>query len=181
MEVDPTTMNREQPPQVLSPVLPLGANQELADLFAADQQDRKDRVAAAEMVARDKARRERVQALLDSGALQYPIDLYHAAMVFQHGLALADYQRAHELARQSAEQGCEQARWLAAAAHDRWLHRQGKPQKYGTQYHWVVDHYELWPVDEATNDAERAAWGVPPLAAAQRTAAEMTRRHPPRP
>lgn len=54
--------------------------------------------------------------------------------------------------------------------------RQGKPQKYGTQYvaagpRWRVwtwgKRYRLWDVDPATTDAERAEWGVPPLAAAQ--------------
>jgi hypothetical protein len=35
------------------------------------------------------------------------------------------------------------------------------------------------PVDPATTDAERAAWDVPPLAAARRRAAELTCGEPP--
>jgi hypothetical protein len=43
---------------------------------------------------------------------------------------------------------------------------QGRPQKYGTQAHRCSDDapWELWPVDSATTDAERAEWDVKPLA-----------------
>ncbi len=63
-----------------------------------------------------------------------------------------------------AELGHRAARWLAAAAHDRWLMRQGKPQKYGTQYVTEGDRWRLWEVDPATTDQERKEWSVPPLA-----------------
>lgn len=41
-------------------------------------------------------------------------------MVFQHGNSLADCWNAHELSSRAAEMGYGPARWLAAAAHDRW-------------------------------------------------------------
>jgi transposase len=66
--------------------------------------------------------------------LQAPEDYFHAAMVFQHGETLDDFWRAHELAKRGAELGHPNCRWLTAAAYDRWLMNQGKPQKYGTQY-----------------------------------------------
>lgn len=101
-------------------------------------------------------------------------DLYHAAIVFQHGEKVDDWRRAHELALRSAELGHSAARWLAAAAHDRWLMGQGKPQKYGTQYRPAGDRWDLYDVDPATTDAERARWNVPPLAEARRRAESIT-------
>ena len=54
------------------------------------------------MAARDADRRRRVRLLIEAGCLVEPADYYHAAMVFQHGIELADYWRAHELALQAA-------------------------------------------------------------------------------
>jgi len=90
-----------------------------------------------------------------------------------------DYWRAHELARKGADLGHRGARWLAAAAYDRWLMRQGKPQKYGTQYVPDGERWRLWEDDPATTDEERKEWCVPPLAEAIRRAEEMTRTRPP--
>jgi len=74
---------------------------------------------------------------------------------------------AHLLAKSAAEQGRDSARWLAAAALDRYLVYSGKPQKYGTQT--VLDPKTEKmvnpPVDPATTDAERAKWHVEPLSA----------------
>ena len=87
---------------------------------------------------------------------------------------------ARELALKAAELGHLQlARWLAAAAYDRWLMLQNKPQKYGTQYRSDGDRWKLWDVDPATTDAERAAWDVPSLAEALALAEELTRDNPP--
>jgi hypothetical protein len=57
--------------------------------------------------------------------------------------------------------------------------RQGKPQRYGTQYMAAGPDgpLELWPVDPSTTDEERARWGVPSfadaLAAADGRVAEL--------
>jgi len=115
-----------------------------------------------------------VRELLGAGTLTSAEDYYHAAMVFQHGKVAADYWQAHELALKSAAMGHRPARWLAAAAYDRWLMRQDKPQKYGTQYRRLGNAWRLWKVDPATTDAERAEWDVPPLDVALRRATEMT-------
>ncbi len=85
-----------------------------------------------DLAGRDRARRRWVAELLAAGAA-HADDLYHAAMVFLHGEKADDWRRAHELALRSAELGHSHARWLAAAAYDRWLMMQGRPQKYGTQ------------------------------------------------
>jgi len=155
----------------------------LRQLYEEDQADRRQvPILGSTLRERDRARRQTVTRLIETGALQTPEDHYHAAMVFQHGETLDDYSQAHELAKRAAELGYSperRARWLAAAALDRSLMHQDKPQKYGTQYRWQGDEYRLWPVDPETTDAEREAWGVPPLEEAQQRAAQLTREHPP--
>jgi len=158
-------------------------NTELQALFEQDQADRSvffeqlDHEQRQQVLQRDRARRQRVEELVGSEALQAPEDYFHAAMVFQHGETLEHFWRAHELARRGEELGHPTCRWLTAAAYDRWLMNQGKPQKYGTQYTSRDDEpYRLWDVDPSTTDEERAAWDVPPLAEALRQAEEHTRR-----
>jgi hypothetical protein len=148
-------------------------NEELRRVFEEDQGDRLAEELPADMRLRDRARRKRVVELLDAGAAETGEDFFHAAMVFQHGEELADYRRAHELALRAAELGHGTGRWLAAAAHDRWLMHEGKPQKYGTQYRGTGDGFELYEVDPATTDEERAEWNVPPLAEARRRAGDL--------
>ena len=140
------------------------ASVELREIFEADQQDRKQVPLQVDVNLRDAARRERVLAIIEAGGLAEPEDYFHAAMVFQHGTDLKDYQRAHQLARKAAEMGYRPGRWLAAAAYDRWLMSQGQPQKYGTQYRDQNGVMVLWTVDPETTDEERAQWDVPPLA-----------------
>lgn len=134
------------------------------------------------MVWADWRHRRRVKRLLKDGLLEAPEDYYHAAMILQHSLAVADYSQAHQLAMRAVELGYTQGRWLAAATLDRWLMRQGKPQKHGTQYtmvgaRWKVwawgKRFRLWDVDPATSDAERAEWGVPALEVAREWAATV--------
>lgn len=123
----------------------------------------------------DAARRQRVTELITAGALADAEDYYHAAMVFQHGMELGDYWRAHELALKAAEMGHRPARWLASAAYDRWLMQQGRAQKYGTQYRTEAGTWTLWEVDPSTTDEERARWDVPRLDEAKRRAALLPR------
>jgi hypothetical protein len=161
-------------------------NDELLSLYTADRQERinQPRMGTSEYTAmreRDRQRRLRAAAILETLASPAAADLYHAALLFQHGDEVEDAWRAYELAGAAAEQGEARARWLTAAAYDRWLMYQDKPQKYGTQY--VADgvRHRLWDVDPSTTDAERAAWNVPPLAEQLRKAEEATRSDPPQP
>ena len=101
--------------------------------------------------------------------------LYHAAWLLNHGDAPAEARRAHELAREAAGRGHAPARWLAAAAYDRWCMYEGRPQRFGTQLVPDGVRIRLWDVDPATTDAERAAWDVPPLAEQQRRAERLSR------
>src|SRR5438270_13941734 len=112
------------------------ASDELRRMFEADQDLRRQPPnspwALARMLRQDSRRRRRVKRLLTAGAVRSPEDEYHAAMMLQHSLRLEDYWQAHTLASQAAEAGYGPARWLTAAAPDRWPLRQGRPQKYGT-------------------------------------------------
>jgi hypothetical protein len=103
-----------------------GPGPELKALFEADQRDRRGDVRWEELQERDRERRRRVEALIEAGALRRAEDYFHAAMVFQHGEEPDDFVRAHELARKATEMGMDQAKWLAAAAIDRWLMVQRK-------------------------------------------------------
>lgn len=158
-------------------------NEELRSIYEADQADRRNVMAhdPAVLMERDRARLRRVDELLAAGEVRDGDDHYHAAMVFQHGDMLDDYLRARELALKAVDLGNRNGRWLAAAALDRWLMRQGQPQKYGTQYRAEGERWRLYDVDGETTDAERAAWDVPPLAECERRAEELDRRSPPRP
>lgn len=156
---------------------------ELRALYEADQQQRQDHptygtVEYAQLRAHDAERRELVRALIAENALTFAEDFYHAAMILQHGEALADIWQAHTLALRATELGHVPARWLAAASLDRWLMYQGRPQKYGTQFVPDGTRYRLWTVDPVTTDAERAAWGVPALEEQARRAERMTRTEP---
>jgi hypothetical protein len=96
-------------------------NQELRGLFDEDQADRRSQL-PVDLAERDQRRRRRVEQLLAEGIVVDPDDLFHAAMVLQHGADRAHYLRAHELAKRAADLGSTRpSRWLAAVAYDRWL------------------------------------------------------------
>ena len=170
---------------------PLGlaqdASAELARLAEADQADRRAFSAGEipwdSVAAGDAARYARVEALLGADRLRTGADLYHAALVFQHGGAPFDFYRAYALARRASEaHGYDGARWLVPRAYDRWLQSIGRPQVYGTQFlSRPPDGHDLhtgghdgdisgwvWSLGEAdldaVTDAERAVWGVRPAA-----------------
>jgi hypothetical protein len=158
-----------------------GLNAELLAIFEADQNDRKS---GAEMdsgvTERDAARRSRVAEIIAVGALQSADDYLHAAFIFQHGDQIDDYWKAHELALKAVELGCSEekkARWMAAASYDRWLIAKGKPQKFGTQFLGDKIGWRLLDYDPVTTDAERAEWGVPPLATSLHRVDDLNKRH----
>src|SRR5262249_43524242 len=155
-------------------------NDELAALYTADRREHNPQTAPPtyeELRERDKQRRERVAAMIAANELQTAEDYFHAAQIFHHGDNLNDYEQAYTLAVKAAEMGHRPARWMAAAACDRWLIEQGKPQKYGTQYVGDGKQLRLIDVDPATTDDERAEWDVPTLAEQIRKAEEVTRKH----
>ena len=162
------------------------ATAELAALFAADQAEHAavppvGTAAYAALRRRDRERRARAVAALARlrGAdVAAPEALYHAAWLLNHGEAPDEARQAHALAREAAARGLAPARWLAAAAYDRWCMYEGRPQRYGTQIVPDGVRYRVWDVEPATTDAERAAWDVPALAVQEARAAALTRREP---
>jgi hypothetical protein len=164
-------------------------NEELRALFIADQAERNDHPEYdtpeyRRLRERDAARRGRVAEMIGEASLTSPEDYFHAALIFQHGETVEDIWQAHELAQRAAEMGATESmgyidsRWLAAAALDRWLMYQGRPQKYGTQFVSDGKRYRLWDLDPATTDEERAASNVPPLEEQLKQAELLTQQNP---
>jgi len=110
----------------------------------------------------DTAHRKTVLDLLRKRRVRSANEVYLAAFVFQHGQCPAHFRFASELAQAAIARGSEKAKWLYAAALDRYLLMSGKPQKFGTQFQLGDDGKpKLSPLDPTTTDAERAAFNVP--------------------
>jgi hypothetical protein len=81
-------------------------------------------------------------------------DYERAAMVFQHGSTPEDILMAHVLAVTALGRGNTDARWLAAATLDRFLHRVKQPQVFGTQFGkqegqpWTMEPYNRTLIDK---------------------------------
>jgi tetratricopeptide (TPR) repeat protein len=153
-------------------------NAELMQLHDEDQGDRAgayEQIDWTQVTPRDQARRKRIDEIIASGGARVADDYYHAAMVYQHGDRPEEIQRAHDLAIKAVELDPkhDRARWLAAAAEDRKLMYEGKPQKWGTQFKKLNGTWVLWQVDPAITDEQREAWNVPPLAESQAHAVQM--------
>ena len=139
------------------------SNPEMIRIFAADQADRKDhpRIDWSVVDPADAARRVRVKALLDKGALTTGEDFEAAAFVFQHGHSAHDFLLAHALAMVALAKGRDKAKWIAAASLDRYLMNIGQPQIFGTQYAKLDTSPTMEPYDRALiSDAFRAELGV---------------------
>lgn len=137
-------------------------NTELRALYEEDKRDAQTYRDDEAFIA-SQARRAYVENLLRAGQVQTAEDYFHAAFIFQHGERLEHWAQAHLLARTAADMGHAKAKYQAAAAYDRWLMRQGLPQKYGTNSVMDGDGWRVWDIDPQTSDEERAAWDVPPL------------------
>lgn len=172
-QLDPILIGEKPDPQV---------SQRMKKLFDVDQSSRRGIMNHKERWAKleeeDRARRVEVMSYIANGKLASADDFYYAAMIFQHGNCVDHYKLSNQLAEKSMDMGNHDARWLYAASFDRYLMTLGKPQKFGTQY--VQDSksgkWELYSVDPATTDEERARYDVPPLAQTQKQLDEMNRK-----
>lgn len=131
-------------------------NLRLEELYLADQKDREKVYTSdaeiKELKQRDGMRRTLVGEMISRGEVSTPNDLYHAAVIFQHGEGPRDFLTAHRLASIASINGHRPSRWLMAAALDRFLMSIGMPQVYGTQFeHNPEDNkYQLrLPIDDA--------------------------------
>jgi hypothetical protein len=118
---------------------------------------------------RSAAVRAAAMALVREHALTSPADRVAAAGLLVGSDDKAEVEAAQALAL-AAFGALPAARPLAAAAFDRLRLLAGAPQKFGTQWLARDGAVELWPVDPATTDSERAKWGLPPLAELRRRA-----------
>lgn len=133
-------------------------------LVDADQAERQQGL-TADSVKRDAARRAQLSRLLQAKRSWSLDDLLAASLIFQHGQTVDEIARAHALAKQAlglAPTSCR-TQHMVAITEDRLLIRQGKMQKYGTQYSCPNGTCTRDPVDPAVSDAQRAALCVPPL------------------
>ena len=137
----------------------------MSDLFLEDQALRLgiEREEPGDVEQADLYRRVEVLGYIRDRKLNSPKGLVWAAFIFQHGNCPDHYLFANKLAKAALDAGDEDARWIYAATLDRYLMSLNQPQKYGTQFTFVDGTYQLYQVDPATTDAERAAYNVPPL------------------
>lgn len=149
------------------------SNTLLAELAREDVASR-----TGQTIARTDFERQRlVLAEIGSGHVRTPEDKVNAALVLQHsGLRVRDgkleaispdnYLLAHHLASSAFEEGYQRARHLVAQTIDRYLSMTQGYQKYGTNrfINQQTGEEELTPIDRNTTDAERAKYGVAPLA-----------------
>lgn len=113
------------------------------------------------------ARRTAVLALRAAGQLRTAAEQFAAATVLIYSESIVEVAAAEALAL--GAMGKEpRARQLAATAYDRQRLLRGEAQKFGTQLVEKHGRLELWPVDPATTDSERAKWGLPALAEIRR-------------
>lgn len=126
------------------------------------------------------ARRREAWSLVEQGRTKKADDAFHAASLLVESDRPAEVERAAALARQAlaGDPDLLDARPLVAIAVDRARMLAGQPQKFGTQLVEVAGRWKVYDVDPAVTDAERAEWGLPPLAEAQARAAELNRQPP---
>ncbi|MEO1209452.1 MAG: hypothetical protein AAFX78_07910 [Cyanobacteria bacterium J06638_20] len=148
---------------------PMQDNEELLQLFQADQLEHNDTddqiVDLSTVSAKDVDRLARVKQLYQEGKIRTGADYFYAALILQHSNnSIEDYLLAHEFCVISIIKGHVPARWLAAATEDRFLISRGQPQRFGTQYR--VDEeggWQLYEVDPDVTDGLRQSMDVPPL------------------
>ncbi|MFH1725916.1 MAG: hypothetical protein ABII00_15005 [Elusimicrobiota bacterium] len=144
-------------------------NLKLEELFQEDQRDRARVYDTQSEVTvlndRDAARRQRITIMMELGEVKTKADLYHAAVIFQHGESSADFLTAHRLATLAAVLGHRTGRWLLAAALDRFLMSIEQAQVYGTQFEFnpTDKRYQLkLPIQEAVLlSFEKEMLGIP--------------------
>ncbi|MEO1054225.1 MAG: hypothetical protein AAFX87_26535 [Bacteroidota bacterium] len=157
-------------------------DKELKRLFDEDQQECLNQPpngtpAYAAFRKKLKERIRRVQLLLETDKQFSGQDYFHACIMFLHGDCPEDFWQAYNFGLKSVDLDYPEAKRFTAAAYDRWLMYQGKPQKYGLQYVPDGVRLRLWDVDPETTDEERAKWDVPPLKQLHEIADEATKKH----
>lgn len=144
-------------------------NKKIQTIFKQDQKDRHDKAILADkklFIKRDKERKFLVVEMIKSKQLNSGLDFYMAAMIFHHGPTIQDSKKAISLIKTSVDLGYKKALRFYATAIDRLLIRQGKKQKFGTQYYKKNDNepWKISPYDLKTTDEERFQYNLLSLA-----------------
>jgi len=144
----------------------------IPELYEEDQADRRDTALLQDfglITKRDAIRLKLAEAIVAKRKLLSGEEYYSLAMLYQHGSTISHSRLAVRYAKRAYEIGYEKAKWLYAASIDRLLSKQGKSQKYGTQFikKDTKSKWKLHPVDPTITDEERTKWNVPPLAEAK--------------
>lgn len=153
----------------------------LIQLYKQDQADRKNpKLLAdfAQITKRDAERRKLVAEILSKKKILTKEEHYAVAMIYQHGQGVTHSRLAVRHAKEAYLLGYKPAAWLYAAATDRLLSKQGKPQKYGTQFIKKNEKskWQLHSVDPKITDEERALYNVPPLRDAKKKVIELNKK-----
>ena len=143
-------------------------NKKLQKIFNDDQKDRHDpmiRNNGTLLTKNDKARKKIVQSIISKNKALSAKDYYLAAMIFHHGSGVHDSVKAVKLSETSYKLGYKKALSFYAICLDRLLTKQGKKQKFGTQYRKkdARSKWKLLPVDSRTTDEERKIYNMAPL------------------
>jgi hypothetical protein len=143
-------------------------NTSIQTIFNDDQKDRRNPIILNNrslFKPHDKVRKDLVRSLLQRNEIDSAKDYYMAAMIFHHGTTIQDSKKAVALAKKSTELGYKKALAFYATCLDRLLVRQGKKQKFGTQYFKKNSKspWKLLLVDPKVTDKERKKYGLPTL------------------
>lgn len=172
-----------------------GVNPDILNLVIQDQWDRGQDMFGGRVVKppqaidwpevnkRDDERHAAVRKLLADGKLQSGADYQFAALIFQHSGDSAGLILAHTLAVTAVAKGEGNAKWLAAATFDRYLHSIKQPQVFGTQL-WrdAGGPWSMEPYDRAAlSDSIRAIWCVIPVTEQAGIERDVRDGKPPRP
>jgi tetratricopeptide (TPR) repeat protein len=143
-------------------------NLELQKMYDEDQRARSvSNINWKTLSKQDSLREVRVYELIKTGQLVTGKDYYNSAMIFQHGRDTLASKMAVEQMRKAIELDSSINNWLLAAAIDRHLMRQGKPQIYGTQYvkNYGDTKWRRYTIDTTqVTDEERKYYHVETLA-----------------
>jgi hypothetical protein len=153
---------------------------DLLRLYLEQQQDRSrpaDAQTTPALVEAAARRRSAAWALVEQGRAKRADDAFHAASLLVESDRQEEVARAADLARQAlaSDPDLLAVRPLVATAVDRAAMLAGRPQPFGTQLVEVEGQWQVYNVDPAVTDDERAEWGLPPIAEARARAADLNR------
>lgn len=160
----------------------------LKKLFAQDLRDRTSGVDYETLLKNDRERRKITNILIKEKEKLTPEEVYCAAIIFHHSPHKSDLKKAKSLAMLNVKRGkslkkknkwIEKSKWLVAGTTDRLLVREGKPQKYGTQFFQKNQNSprKLFEYDKKTTDEERIVLNVPTLKQALAELKEMDKKY----